>query len=93
MAEAHCGRGEADRRTARSHVTLALPLRGLACLLAGGSHSPLAAMASADGRKHIAMSLEAPSGKLQKGFLWKWLVVRYNGLDHEEVGILNGTSS
>lgn len=59
MAEAHCGRGEADRRTARSHVTLALPLRGLACLLAGGSHSPLAAMASADGRKHIAMSLEA----------------------------------
>lgn len=31
--------------------------------------------------------------KLQKGFLRKWLVVRYNGLDHEEVGILNETSS
>ena len=93
IAEAHCGRGKEYRYFAHSRGTLATHKGGeLDCSLADG-HLPLTAMASADGRKPIEMSFEAPPGKLQKRFLWMWLVVRYNGFCQEEVGILKETSS
>ena len=59
IVEAHCDRGKEYRHSALSRGTLATPEGGeLDCSLADG-HLPLAARASADGRKHIAMSFES----------------------------------
>jgi hypothetical protein len=60
LVEGYCERSKADRHSVRSHKTLALPLRGLAWLLTGGSHLLLIAMSP---------TVDLPSASHGKGLI------------------------